>query len=61
MSTRYRDETYIVIQPMLVKETSLIIYNFITYKEALSSFDVLHWQKTMYFEYSYSWIIKLGH
>jgi len=57
MSIRYRDETYIVIQPMLVKETSLRISNPIAYKEALSSFDILRRQKTMYFEYSYSWIM----
>jgi hypothetical protein len=43
-----------LVQPMLVRETSFTIYNptTYTYKEALSSPDVLHWQKAMQFEYN---------
>jgi hypothetical protein len=38
-----------VVQPMLARETSFTIYYPTTYiyKEALSSLDVLHWQKAM--------------
>jgi hypothetical protein len=46
-----------VVQPMLARETSftiiipLYIYIYI-YGDALSSRDVLHWQKAMQFEYN---------